>query len=140
MRNLHLQLKKDVKLVRNWNTWDAEKFFVDLDLNNLSLEMDDLEEILKNYKDVVNRNLNKQIPYKMRKTPKVMNQSWYDYKQREMKRKMCRKERIWRQYWAQHKWIAFCEDHKYYFKQLYLKKKHYIKSEIHKLRNNNRVL
>ena len=34
----------------------------------------------------------------------------------------------------------FCEDHIYYFKQLYLKKKHYIKSKIHKWRENNRAL
>ena len=32
----------------------------------------------------------------MRKTPKVVNQIWYDDELREMKRKMCRKERIWR--------------------------------------------
>ena len=53
---------------------------------------------------------------------------------------MHRKERIWRKYWVQHQWKAFCEDHKYYFKQLYVKKKHYIKSEIHKLRNISREL
>ena len=119
---------------------DAEKFFADLDLNNLSLEMDDLEEMLKNCKDVVNRSLDKQIPYKMRKIPKVVNQILYDDELREMKRKMHRKERIWRKYWIQHQWIAFYEDCKYYFKQLYLKKKHYRKCEIHKLRNNNWVV
>ena len=96
--------------------------------------------MLKNYEDTVNRNLDKQIPYRMRKTPKIVNQIWYDDELRKMKRIMCRKERIWRKYQAQHQWKAFCEDCKYYFKQLYLKKKHYIKSEIHKLRNNNREL
>ena len=59
--------------MRNWKKLDAEKFFADLDLNNLSLEMDDLEEMLNNYDNTVNRNLDKQIPYKMRKTPKVVN-------------------------------------------------------------------
>ena len=80
--------------MRNWRKLDAEKFFADLDLNNLSLEMGHLEEMLKNYEDIVNRNLDKQIPYKMRKTPKVVNQIWYDDELREMKRKRFRKERI----------------------------------------------
>ena len=102
--------------------------------------MDDREEMLKNYEDTVNRNLDKQIPYKMRKAPKVVNQIWYDDQLNEMKRKMPRKERTWRKYQAQHQWKAFCEDHKYYFNQLYVKKKHYIKSEIHNLRNNNQEL
>ena len=31
-------IKRDVKLVRNWKKLDAEKFFADLDLNNISLE------------------------------------------------------------------------------------------------------
>ena len=86
------------------------KNFADLDLNNLSQEMDELEEFLKNYEDAVNRNQDKQIPYKMRKTPKVVNQIWYDDELREMKRKMHRKERIWRKYHIQHQWKAFCED------------------------------
>ena len=85
-------IKKDVKLVRNWKKLDAEKFFADLDLNNLSLQMNDLDEMLKNYKHAVNRNVDKQIPYKMRKMPKVVNQIWYDDELREMKRKICRKE------------------------------------------------
>ena len=76
----------------------------------------------------------------MRKTPKVVNQIWYDDELREMKRKVHRKGRIWRKYQAQHQWKAFCEDCKYYFKQLYVKKNHYIKNEIHKSRNNNREL
>ena len=101
--------------------------------------MDDLEEMQKNYEEVVNRNLDKQIPYKMKKTPKVVNQIWYDDELREMQKKMSSKKTIWRKYWAQHQLIAFCEDCKYYFKQLYLKK-HYIKSEIHKLRNNSNDL
>ena len=86
------RIKKDVKLVRNWKKLDGEKFFAHLDLKNLSLEMDDLEEMLNNYEDVVNRNLDKQISYKMRKTPKVVNQIWYDDELREMKKKMCRRK------------------------------------------------
>ena len=82
------------------------------------------------------------MPYKMRNTPEVVNQIWNDNELKEMKSKMCRKERILRKYQVQHQWKAFCEDHKYYFKQLYMKKekKHYIKSEIHKSRNKNREL
>ena len=38
--------KKDYKLVRNWKKLDVKKFFADLDLNNLSLEINDLEEML----------------------------------------------------------------------------------------------
>ena len=68
-----------------------------------------------------------------------MNQVWYDDELGKIKRKMCRKDRIWRKYCAQHQWKDFCEDCNYYFKQLYVKK-HYIKSEIHKLRNNSREL
>ena len=45
--------------MRNWKKLEADKFFADLDLNNLSLETDDLEKMLKKYENVVNRNLDK---------------------------------------------------------------------------------
>ena len=40
-------LNKDVKWVRNSKKLDAEKFFGEIILNNLILEMDELEEMLK---------------------------------------------------------------------------------------------
>ena len=40
-------INKDAKLERNWKKLDAEEFFANLYLNDVSLEMDDLEGMLK---------------------------------------------------------------------------------------------
>ena len=59
-----LPIVTEKKMERKWSELNAEKFFQDLDLNNLTVDSENLAEYMEKFNERIAFNLDNQIPLK----------------------------------------------------------------------------
>ena len=108
---------------RKWSELNVEKFFQDLDLNNLRVDSEELAEYMDKFNEQITFNLDNQIPLKEKKVSKVNSQTWFDNTLRDQKRNIRGRDRICHKYRQDHQWIAFKHERSQYHKMLRQKRK-----------------
>ena len=77
---------------RKWSELNVEKFFQDLDLNNLMVGFEDLAQYMDGFYERITFNLGNQISLKEKSVSKVNSHPWFDNTLRDQKRKLEERE------------------------------------------------
>ena len=78
----------------------------DMDSDSISLDSENLEEILSLFKSYVSMSVDKHAPEKLLQVLFRDSQLWFNPELQDLKRLVCNRERIWHKYKQDHQWCA----------------------------------
>lgn len=125
--------------VRNFKDLNTDEFFADMNLNELLNEsMDDIDKLLENFVQSVNRSLDTHAPLTSIKNGTKDNKMWFNKELREQRKIVRSRQDIFRKYKLDHHWQAYKVERNKYTKILRDTKKKFLKLEFEKLRGNTK--
>ena len=79
------------------------------DLADMDCKGDNLDSIVSEFETKLKQTQDKHSPEVTKKIMERKRQSWFDDNIKNLKRYMCRREKMWRKYKQLHQWRAFRE-------------------------------
>ena len=122
------EIEKRLVTTRNFKNFDQDDFN-----NDLVFQWNDnntLDELVQEYKKVTELTMDKHAPTITRRVTVTKCELWYNDRIREQKKKVRRRERVWRKYVEDHQWKTYTEERNRFNRMIFANKQETFRNKV----------